>query len=137
MKSKTDTAKYYAVQKGKIKIAMKMHLHLLLAAVVVYVFLVQLFFISKHAQELMLVAHTFFLAVTTGRIFDAAAISLFFDAGMLLAREFFAAAIFASPALLLYPILLLHYKRKAQKAEREEKQRLEKESRRPTVKDLF
>jgi K+-sensing histidine kinase KdpD len=137
MKSKTNTASYYAVRKGKIKIALKMHLHLLLAAAAVYVLLLLLVFFWKYGDGVLIMLNMFMLAVLTGKIVDAEMLTVLMQGFTILAVEFFYIALYTLPALLLYPALLLVYKRKAQKAEREEKQRLEKESRRPTVKDLF
>jgi hypothetical protein len=137
MKSKTDTASYYAVRKGKIKIALKMHLHLLLAAVAAYVLLLLLVFFWKYGDGVLMMLNMFILSVQTGKIVDAEMLTVLMQGFTILAVEFFYIALYTLPALLLYPALLLVYKRKAQRAEREEKQRLEKESRRPTVKDLF
>jgi predicted membrane protein len=137
MKSKTDTASYYAVRKGKIKIAAKMHLHLLLAAVAAYVLLLLLVFFWKYGDGVLMMLNMFILAVQTRKIVEVEMLMVLFQGFTILAVEFFYIALYTLPALLLYPALLVIYKRKAARAEREEKQRLEKESRRPTVKDLF
>jgi hypothetical protein len=137
MKSKTDTASYYAVTQGKLKIAAKMHLHLLLAAVAAYVLLLLLVFFWKYGDGVLMMLNMFMLAVQTRKIVEVEMLMVLFQGFTILAVEFFYIALYTLPALLLYPILLMHYKRKAQRAEREEKQRLEKESRRPSVSDMF
>jgi ABC-type sulfate transport system permease component len=136
MKSKTDTASYYTRKKGKIKIALRMHMHLLLAAVAVYMLLLVIFLI-RYGHDISTVSRTFILTVQSARILDTAVISLFCDAIALLMMKFFTVAVYTLPVLLLYPALLVIYKRKAEKTERIEKARQMQESRRPNIKDLF
>jgi predicted membrane protein len=114
-----------------------MHLHLLLAAVAAYVLLLLLVFFWKYGDGVLMMLNMFILAVQTRKIVEVEMLMVLFQGFTILAVEFFYIALYTLPALLLYPALLVIYKRKAARAEREEKQRLEKESRRPTVKDLF
>jgi hypothetical protein len=111
-------------------------MHLLLAAVAVYMLLLVIFLI-RYGHDISTVSRTFILTVKSARILDTAVISLFCDAVIQLAIEFFTIAVYTLPVLLLYPALLVIYKRKAAKTERIEKAKQMQESRRPNIKDLF